>query len=461
MENTSDIKKKIPSSFRDPSGFLFLNNGVLYRQINFSYKKHYDYFISSGLLDLLIKKKLIIFHQEDNFEKRFSDEAYKIIQPEPVWFISYPYEWCFGQLKDSALAMLQIQRHALEHGMTLKDATAYNMQFVRGKPTLIDTTSFEIYKEGEPWIAYRQFCQHFLLPLALMSFRDARLVQLMKIYIDGMPLDLASSLLPLSGFLKNPWLYAHIRLHAKAQNHKARQAGKQFFLSKKGLFLLIDNLQSSVKSLKWNLKDTEWADYYDKTNYSENAFLSKKEIIGIFLKDVNPGQVWDIGGNTGVFSRIASKKGIKTICFDADPVAVEKNYLETRINQEENILPLQLDFINPSPAIGWANRERNSLEERGLVDMVFALALVHHLVIAFNIPFPNIAEFLSRIGKSLIVEFVPGEDSQLKRMLASSMKDFPDYNQENFENAFKQYFLVKEARQVKDSKRIIYLMKKL
>ena len=453
------MQKKISSSFRDPSGFLFLKNKILYRQINFFYKQHYDYFINSGLFKLLVEKKLLISHQENTLEKRFSDEAYKIIQPELIRFISYPYEWCFSQLKDAALATLKIQKYALEHGMVLKDASAYNIQFVKGKPALIDTLSFEIYKEGEPWIAYRQFCQHFLAPLALMSYCDLRLAQLLRIYIDGIPLDLASSLLPFSSFL-NPSIYAHIRLHARAQNRTATNANRSFFLSKKGLFALIDNLEHSVLSLKWKLKATEWGNYYNQTNYSIEAIADKKEAIRTFLKNINPKKVWDIGGNTGLFSRIASTWGAETVCFDVDPAAIEKNYLEAKASQEENFLPLVLDLTNPSPAMGWANRERSSLQERGPADMIFALALVHHLVITFNIPFSDIAEFLSNIGKSLIVEFVPKEDSQLQRMLASSIKSFPGYTKENFENAFKKYFLIEKEKQIKDSKRIIYLMRK-
>ena len=453
-------KKKIASSFRDPSGFLFLEKGILYRQINFSYKEHYDHLINSGLFKLLVEKKLLISHQESALENRFSEEAYRIIQPEFIRFISYPYEWCFGQLKDAGLAALQIQKYALEHGMVLKDASAYNMQFVRGKPALIDTLSFETYKEGEPWIAYRQFCQHFLAPLALMSYRDIRLAQLLRIYIDGIPLNLASSLLPVSSLL-NLSLYAHISLHARARNRATKQASRpKSFLSKKLLFALIDNLESAIMSLKWELKKTEWGNYYNKNNYSSEAFVGKKKIIEVFLEEIKPKQVWDIGGNTGVFSRIASAKGIETICFDIDPAAIEKNYFEARANGEENILPLTLDLANPSPAVGWANKERDSLQERGPADIVFALALIHHLVVTFNIPFEDIAEFFSDIGKSLIVEFVPSGDSQLQRMLASSAKVFPNYTQENFENAFQKYFLIKDIKQIQDSKRIIYLMKK-
>ncbi len=167
---------------------------MLYRQVNRKYEQEYVRLMESGLYEKLVKAKLLIPHIEvDNVEAE-SGERFKIIQPERVPFISYPYEWSFGQLKDAALATLSIQKRALKLGMSLKDASAYNIQFVRGKATLIDTLSFELYKEGQPWVAYRQFCQHFLAPLALMALKDVRLSQLLRVYIDGVPLDLASEL---------------------------------------------------------------------------------------------------------------------------------------------------------------------------------------------------------------------------------------------------------------------------
>jgi hypothetical protein len=200
------------ASFRDPSGFLFSQGGILYRQINRSYADDYSRLMESGLYERLVKAGLLIPHVELDRAERSDErseersrsavehslnaEAFKIIQPERVPFISYPYEWSFSQLKDAALTTLSIHKRALKYNMALKDASAYNIQFVRGKPTLIDTLSFEKYKEGQPWVAYRQFCQQFLAPLALMAYRDVRLSQLLRVHIDGIPLDLASRLLP-------------------------------------------------------------------------------------------------------------------------------------------------------------------------------------------------------------------------------------------------------------------------
>ena len=346
--------------------------------------------------------------------------------------------------------------------MSLKDSSAYNIQFENGKPIFIDTTSFEKYTEGKPWIAYKQFCQHFLAPLTLMSYKDIRLNQLLRIYLDGLPLDLVSSMLPFKTKLSFS-LLSHIHLHSHAQKKyekkEINQKNKRK-VSLNGLIGIIDNLESAIKNLRWEPKDTEWADYYDETNYSEDAFRNKKDIISGFLNKVpNINMVWDFGANTGEFSRLASEKGIKTVAFDIDPSAVEKNYLSVVKNKETNILPLELNVCNPSPGIGWENRERKSLIDRGPVDVILALALIHHLAISNNIPLQKIGLFLNNLCKYLIIEFIPKDDSKVQFLLSSREDIFTAYTKTNFESEFNKYFSILETKPVLDSKRTIYLMK--
>lgn len=476
---------RLSSSFRDPSGFLFTENGMLFRSVSRHYQKHYDHLIQSGLYAKLIESKLLIPHEEvnpgtieDYPGKR--EDIYKIIQPEHIPFISYPYEWCFSQLKDAALATLNIQKHALDHGMVLKDASAYNMQFHKGSPLIIDTLSFEIHEENQAWVAYRQFCQHFLAPLSLMAFLDIRLGQLLRVYIDGIPLDLASALLPKISWI-NFGLLTHIHLHAKAQKRYEKTGAKNEGLrpakirdlghvptsdlagrkvSKTALLGIIDTLETSINKMSWRPAGTEWAEYYEDTNYSHEAMISKKRLVEIYLNESKQHRIWDLGANTGVFSRIATAKNIDTIAFDVDPAAVEKNYRQMQENRETKILPLCLDLTNPSPSIGWANDERHSLIERGPADTVLALALIHHLAISNNLPFSHIANFLSRICRFLIIEFVPKDDSQVQRLLSARQDIFYHYSQDNFEASFQDYFSILKCEKIVDTQRVIYLMER-
>ncbi len=404
----------------------------------------------------------MIPHQEvDSQTPRLTDDAYKVLKPDPVPFISYPYEWCFSQLKDAALATLKIQKLAMAHGMSLKDSSAYNIQFFKGKACLIDTLSFESLKDGEPWVAYKQFCQHFLGPIALMSYTDIRLNQLLRVYIDGIPLDLVRELLPLRTRIK--WsIFTHIHLHSKYQQRYADKGSvkKKRRVSDAALHGILDSLESSVKGLKWQPSGTEWGQYYTFTNYSDESFNRKKQLVSDLLDATGAATVWDLGANTGVFSRIASDKGMNTISFDIDPAAVEKNYLESIERSETNITPLVLDLTNPSSAIGWANSERMSISERGPVDTVLALALIHHLAISNNLPLAHIADFLSTLCRSLIIEFVPKEDSQVQLLLASREDIFPNYTRSGFESASSERFELKKTIQTKDTKRALYLMTK-
>ncbi len=453
---------QLSASFRDPSGFLFSRAGVLYRQVNRKYEQEYARLMDSGLYEKLVKAGLLVPHVEVDQEPAEKESAYKIIQPERVPFISYPYEWSFGQLKDAALATLSIQKRALRLGMSLKDASAYNIQFVRGKATLIDTLSFEIYKEGQPWVAYRQFCQHFLAPLALMALKDVRLSQLLRVYIDGVPLDLASELLP--GKTRfNFGLLTHIHLHAGAQKRYAGEEVKSRggSMSQQALTGLIESLESTAKKLEWKPGGTEWGNYYEITNYSDAAFEHKKQLVAEWTKRLSPAQVWDLGANNGVFSRVAADGTPCVVSWDIDPTAVEQNYRQVKAEKNEKLLPLLLDLTNPSPAIGWAHRERDSFGDRGPADMVLALAVIHHLAISNNVPLPQLADFFAETGKWLVIEFVPKSDSQVKKLLASREDIFPTYTREGFEDAFKKRFKIREAVNVNESERVLYLMESM
>lgn len=450
---------RLPASFRDPSGFLFQHSDRLYRQINATYASHYEEFLDSGLYKALVDQQLIIPHSEITPNWDLPEEAYKIIQPETILFISYPFEWSFNQLKDAALTTLSIQKVAMEYGMSLKDSSAYNMQFHNGQPLLIDTLSFEHLVEGKPWMGYRQFCQHFLAPLALMALRDIRLGSLLRTYIDGIPLDLASALLPFRSRF-NLSLLSHIHLHAAAEKRYAGKsvAKKSVTMGTYGLAGIIDNLERTVKKLNWQPQGTAWGAYYSIHNYGEQAFEHKKELVQQFFTETTATSVWDLGANTGVFSRIASEGGVPTIAFDIDPAAVDRNYLDCREKGETRLLPLLIDLTNPTPGLGWANQERTSILDRGKPDVVFALALIHHLAISNNVPFEDLADFFRKLSHWLIIEFVPKEDSQVQKLLANREDIFDGYNHATFEKIFGQHFNTHRKETIVSSSRTMYLM---
>ncbi|MBK5092963.1 MAG: SAM-dependent methyltransferase [Actinobacteria bacterium] len=452
----------VPGSFRDPSGFLFTEGGVLYRQVNRQYRDNYDALVESGLLEQLTGEGFLVRHDVADIPAPVPETAYLVIRPERVPFISYPYEWSFSQLKDAALATLRVQNAALERGLVLKDASAYNIQFAGGRPVLIDTLSFEAYEEGRPWVAYRQFCQHFLAPLALAALADIRLMQLLRVYIDGVPLDLAAALLPFRSRLRFG-LLTHLHLHARSEKHyevKSVDAMEIRGVTRNALLGLIGSLEKTVTKLRWKAAGTEWAEYYEETNYSSDAMERKKSLVSDYLGRVKPGVVWDLGANTGVFSRIAAEGGALTVSMDNDPACVERNYLDSLECGYGNILPLLVDLANPSPGTGWRNREREPLLSRGPADVALALALVHHLAISNNVPFTKLAGFFSDLCRHLVIEFVPKSDSQVRRLLLSREDVFGEYDREHFEAAFEERFALEAKDEIPGTGRTLYLMRK-
>lgn len=455
----SDFTKS-SASFRDPSGFIFTKNGEIYRAITNSYKENYDFLMSSGLYEKLINDNLLIPHTELNEVNKPHSDIYKIIQPEVIRFISYPYEWSFSQLKDAALLTLKIQRIALEYGMILKDASSFNIQFWDRQPIFIDTLSFEKYIEGEPWIAYRQFCMHFLAPLLLMKYGDLRMNRLLSLFIDGIPLDLTKSLLPFQSFLKVS-NFSHIYLHSLSETYaSSKSIGKRNIkITKNGMLGLIENLEKSINKINLKVKKSVWRNYYSDNSYQKTEFEIKQKIVNDYIEIIDPKIIIDLGANTGLFSRIASEKGIYTISSDFDPHCVELNYLEVKKKKEKNILPLLLDLTNPTPDLGWDNIERDSFLKRKRVDAVMALALIHHLSISNNVPFEKLVLFFAELSDYLILEFVPKDDFQVKSLLLNRKGIYEEYNQSNFENIFRSRYEILKKDLVTESGRTLYLMK--
>lgn len=453
----------VAGSFRDPSGFVYRSQGRIYRQVNQSYREHYDLLISSGLYDRLASERMLVPHEEiDDIESPLPELRYKTLRPETLPFISYPYEWSFSQLKHAALLTLAVQHAALDCGMTLKDCSAYNIQFSKGRPIFIDTLSFEPYVEGPPWTPYQQFCRHFLGPLALMSLTDVRLQKLMQVYVEGIPLDLVSKMLPWKtrlGLGLGLHIHAHARSTTRYEDKPVERATMAHKVSKTAFLGLLDNVESTVRKLTYKAAGTEWAEYYSDDSYTSAGLDSKKQIVTDFLTKAAPKIVWDLGANTGVHSRLACAMGADVIAFDIDPACVERNYLQVVRSKEENLLPLLLDLTNPSPGIGWNNEERQPIGGRANADTVMALALIHHLAISNNLPLGRIAEFLGSLCKSLVIEFVPKSDHKVKKLLATREDVFRSYTRQGFEQEFSQVFDIIESRQVAESDRVLYLMR--
>lgn len=453
------LQNKHPSSFRDPSGYIFIKDGEIYRRINAGYLVTFAKLIGTGLYDKLVNEGWLVPHEIIEEKKEFV-----IIKPQQLGFITYPHEWSFSQVKDAALLTLRIHETALKFGMVLKDATAFNVQSYKGKPIFIDTLSFDIYKDGDPWGAYGQFCRHFLAPLLLMKYISPDLNKLQVSFLDGVPLEIASNMLPLKTHF-SPFIKTNIHMHARAFNRQKNvfETDKKPHIPLRTLLNIVQDMISYISELSLDA-ETEWGDYYDIKNYDEEGFKFKEAMVKEWIERYGLTTVWDLGGNNGHFSRLIQNSCNVVLCTDIDPVAVDTNYRAAKKNNDQKIIPLIVDFTNPSPAIGFANEERPSFYHRIKslrIDCLMALALIHHLSISSNCSFEMLAKSFSRISDKLLIEFVHPEDSWVERLLQSKREArtlFNHYNKRNFEAVFSESYEFLEVREVPNSKRTLYMM---
>lgn len=448
-----------PASFRDPAGFVFEKDGIYYRCISESYKKQYIHLSETGLFDKLIRGELLLpFTEVNNIEN--TSDCFKIIKPQQIPFLNYGWEWSFEQLKDAALTTLQICIYALEQGMVLKDATHLNIQFVDGRPQLIDTLSFDFYEEGSEWIAYRQFCEYFLNPLLLAGYCGLEVHQLLRAWPDGIPATTTSSILPLRSKFKLSVLL-HVQLQAKLSSgkpyHKLNNKKKK--LSSAQIKHILLHLNACINKLKYPKQKSSWSNYYSETILSQNYLLNKKEIIRQWLNQTEYISAIDFGANNGEFSMMCSKNSF-IVSVDFDSRCIDEFYILLKNKSEKHILPLVFDLTQPSPSTGWDNKEHKSFLSRKAFDLGMALALIHHLAIAKNIQLDMIASFFSDHVKLLIIEFVPKSDPKVKEMLHNRKDIFDNYTEEIFEKEFLNYFTINKKQLISGSDRILYYMNK-
>ena len=448
-----------PASFRDPSGFMYEQDGNFYRFVSSSYAADFALLQNSGLATELQKKNLLLPFTETADNHTGRSDWHTTLLPQQLSFFSFAWEWSFSQLKDAALATLAVCKLALQKGMILKDATHTNMQWVDGRWKLIDTLSFEKYTAGESWIAYRQFCECFLNPLLLAAHSGLEVNKLALSYPDGISAAVTAKLLPFKTKF-HASIYLHVHLQAKLGSKptaEQKSTGKK--LSQKNIEQILESLRSCIEGLSLPTQTTTWNNYYDETILSETYLAEKKKLVSSLLAEQTYNNVLDLGANEGEFS-LLSKPDAQVIATDFDSACIDSLYNRLKKEKRKNILPLVLDLTYPSPAIGWMNEERKAFFSRTKADVCLALALIHHLAIAKNISLQQLASFFASICNTLIIEFVPKEDPKVQGMLQWRKDIFTAYTEEKFEEAFALHFLLEQKIIVTGSQRNMFVYRK-
>jgi len=389
-------------------------------------------------------------------------EAYgAVLRHELIPFVSYPYEWTPGMLRDAALLTLDINLASIEEDLVLKDATPYNVQFKGSRPVFLDVGSWEKINPGEPWAAYRQFCMQFLYPLMLQAYKGMPFQPWLRGSIDGIR---PSEIRPLMNFRDRfrKGVFTNVILHAKLEARYAdkpqqvKDEVKRVF--KKELFVAnVRKMRKLVQRLDWNPPQGVWTAYGERNSYTDDDARRKDEFVREVAKSREWKLVWDIGANNGRYSRIAAEGAKTVIAVDADQGPVELLYRDLREEGNEQILPLTMNLADPSPGLGWRGLERKSMPDRGKPDLVLALALVHHVAISANVPVKEFIDWLASLGSALVIEFPTREDPMVKKLLAPKRDGLhPDYELDYFERTLKEAFEVERSERLESGTRVLY-----
>lgn len=456
------ILKNDPASFKDDAGKVFYLKNRIFRTVNNSYSKEYEYLRQKNIFISLIEKKFLINSWEVNEDilKEFSlnsNNIYKILEHEKLEHWSYPYEWTFSQLKKAAIFHLDFQLILLENDISLKDASPYNIQFKNNKPVFIDTLSLQKFNENIPWQGHKQFCEEFLNPLVFSSKFNIPFNEIYKGNLDGIKNESIINFLGYKIFLSFTLfvnIYLTEFLSKSVNGSKKRKKTRSY---KQSQIFLINNLKKYISKLKYKKNKSSWSNYSKNNSYTKVSELEKENILKKYLSKEVPRSLIDIGCNDGKYSFIAKNFNVKKIiALDFDMQCLEK----IDIDNNEVVTPMYGDLSNLSPGIGWDSKEKKSFQDRFKFDFSISFAVIHHLAISKNIPLKEILEFIIRLSKRGLIEFVPLEDEMIKQMTKFRNKSYDEYNFENFLNIIKSNCNFTEVNDLTNSKRkIIYYEK--
>lgn len=459
----TDLAEFEPGSYRDRNGAVFYTDGAVCRGISAKALANFERLRTAAFFEEFVARGKIVATQREASSPRLTSESgwAALLRHARIPFISYPYEWPFGMLKDAALLHLELMLAALKEGMILKDSSAYNIQWNGAEPIFIDIPSFEILPKGEPWIGYRQFCELFLYPLMLQAYKGADFRPWLRGSINGIPADAMRALLSARDMLR-PGVLMHVIAQAALQRRYSAGSNVRGSLAKAGfdkrlIVANVEKLRKIVAGLEPGGKRTVWADYAQSHSYDAGEFEAKRDFVARAAASRRWPLVWDIGCNTGTFSRIAEEHADYVVAMDGDWMAVEQLYRAQKGRPEaRKILPLVVNLADPSPNQGWKGLERKSLPDRGRPALTLCLALIHHIVIGSNIPMRDFVEWLASLGTSLVIEFVGRDDEMVQVLLANKDDQYDDYTPENFEALLAARFGIEDKRPLKGGKRIIY-----
>lgn len=425
-----------PGSFRDRDSRVLVKDDRIFRVLSPRASANWDRLRSSQFFHRLLESNKIVATWEADEShvptSTATDRWCRVLEHERIPFLSYPYEWTFSMLKRAALLQLEILVESIAANLWLQDASSYNIQWFGTQPVFIDIGSFEEYPEGEPWVGYNQFCQLFLYPLMLTAYRGVSYQPLLRGTIDGIDPEFMRNLMSMRDLLRrgvftNVVMQSHLNRAARDSNFSIRSTVREMRFPKESLLNLLNQLRNLVSSLEWNPRKSVWSDYEETHQYPADDQDFKSKFVVDIAASRKPALVWDLGSNTGSYSLLVAPHADYVIGIEADTVAVEKFYRRLIDANVGNVLPLVNNLADPSPSLGWRGAERAPLTSRGQPDLILCLALVHHMVLAANVPMVEFLNWLGSFRADVVFEFVTRQDPMVKRLLLNKRDSYTDY----------------------------------
>jgi len=455
-----------PGSFRDPESRVFYAGDEVYRSLSAEGLRDFEALVGTRFWKQFSADGRIVATElardGAGLPEGLVKESAGLLRHERIPFVSYPYEWPFSMLKDAALLQLDLNLAALEEGMISKDSSPYNVQFRGAKPVFVDVGSFERLREGEPWVGYRQFCMLYLYPLLLQSVKGVSPQALLRGAIDGITPAQMRGMVSFRdrfrrGFYLNVFLHAKLEARHGDRGKEVKAEVKKAGFKKELIVANLRRMRKLVSRLEWSPPPGVWVAYGERNSYTDDDARRKDEFVREVATSKEWRLTWDIGANNGRYSRIAAEGSRYVLAVDYDQGPVELLYRSLRDEGNERILPLTMNLADPSPGLGWRGAERRSLPDRGRPDLVLALALIHHVTIAANVPVREFVDWLAGLGTSLVIEFPTREDPMVQKLLGPKREGLhPDYERESFERVLAELFDVERRERLESGTRLLY-----
>jgi len=451
-------------SFRDPLSRVFVGNGEVVRAFTAVGAKDIEkVWKKPSIQNALASGELIESNLVSPSSVGLNDPWVTAMTHPLIPFISYPYEWTFSMLKDAAQLQLKLTRETLADGIGLKDATPYNVQFIGSRPQFIDAGSFEKRRKGDPWYGYRQFCEMYLYPLMMQGYLGVGFQQFLRGSVNGISPDTMRKLLPASIRRPRKGRLTHVVLHAAAQNRFAdsdnnmKSDAAKAGMNAQVLDATLRKLQGIVKKISLGDKKSTWSEYSERGHYIESSLDEKQKFVRDAVASAPRKQVWDIGCNDGVFSRIAAAHSDYVVAMDADPLVVDRLYNTLKAEKNEQILPLYVDLTDSGGGVGWRGQERPGVFDRGRPDIVMALAVIHHMAITFHVPLASQLDMFRDLTPELIIEMPHADDPMVRKLLTNKRDGIhDDFTLEGFERLLNERFTVKSKMLLSSGTRTIF-----